>query len=185
MEEVLSEDELIIMISKGNEEALKLLFSSYEKKMNYEAKQIAIKKFNFLDFDDYVQEIKINFLNILSEYDYRKGKLYSFWMRLYKYHLIDLLKRFDNTNELPLHDSLLENEYYKKSKFENVEKEQIDDLNLNMNSLLKKDELAYKVVVMWSKGYKYDEIGKMFNLNASSVNFFIRKAIKYLKEKML
>lgn len=185
MDIILFEDELIIMIAKGNEEALRLLFSFYEKKMVYEAKQIALKKINFLDFDDYIQEIKINFLNVLGEYDYKKGKLYSFWIRLFKFHMIYLLNKFTNINELSFNDSMLDNEVCKKDDYYVERKDLSFDLNMNMDSLLKKDDLAYKVIVKWSEGFKYEEIGKMYNLNRSTVAFYINKAINYLKEKML
>lgn len=172
------EDELVLMIAKNNEEALGLLFSIYEKKMRFEAVSFERSNKNIMNRDDYYQEMKITLYKILSSYDYKKGKLYTFWLSIYKYPFYNLKNNFESVT---FYDETFESEDAKDQINNRIKH---FDAEILLNTLKKEDEQRYLIMKKWSEGYKYEEIAKMFDISISSVNYNIKIGIRFLKDKM-
>lgn len=175
------EDELVLMIAKNNEEAMRLLFLIYEKKMRFEANNFEKRITSYYKSDDYLQELRINFIKILANYDYTKGRLYTFWLANFKYIFYNIDEK---KNNLVLFDSGAETEYVNSHK-EEINKDLLyEELHQKLDELAKENFMLYKIVVFWANGYRYEEISKELKISNSTINYYLKKGIEVLKKKM-
>ncbi len=177
---MIHEDEILLMVAKNNGEAIELLFSFYEKKMRYEANNFAKKYNTYMRIDDLLQEMKVFFLSILPNYDFRKGKLYTFWLSTFKYQLFTFIDK--NASNLVMFDSYLESEYVLNNIDENQMYE--SDVYDNLENLKDDKEKIYNILVAWNQGYKYEEIAKMYHTTVSVINYYMKKGIEIIKKKV-
>ena len=181
----LSDDELILMISKKNEEALGLLFSFYEKKMRFEAEKFK-KAYSIpiLDSDDIYQEIVIHFMNAFTIYDYRRGTLYSFWIMCLNRDLHRLIiRQFSNTNDSRLYQDINDSIELSFEESPLRRYEFHDDISMYLDSLnrTRNKDNYLSCLSLWAKGYQYDEIAKLLNISIYLVNSFIRRGIEKIR----
>ena len=185
-----SEDEIILMIRKQNEEAIRLLFSIYETKMRFEANKFAKKyKLSGLNSDDFFQEISIHFLDVIKSYNFYSGKLYSYWLLLAqrqfaKKYKVDIEKDgyvisgsdFEAvkyySNNLTSNDNI----YYFKTEYDSA---------LTKLKLKKKSGDKFVICIkLWSQGYTYNDIANILNMSPAKVNYYISRGLQFLKETL-
>lgn len=176
---ILSEDELLIMVSKANEEALVLLFSIYEKKMSFESRNFGKIIGNSFGYEDCLQEMRLHFLKLISDYDYTKGRLYSFWLNAYKYPFIE---RLEKANLLVLFDAELETKV-SVSYYENKDGD-IAILSKYLKELAEDNKIIFSALYLWAQGYSHAEISKILSYSVTQVNYLIRRGIAILKKKI-
>lgn len=178
-----NEDELILMYAKGNEEALGLLFLIYEKKMRFEAYLLEKKmKDKSFSLQDYIQDIQMNFIFLLGYYDYTKCKLYSFWINIFKKTCYSHFSSKNPIDCISYDENMIENKEIKNNLyFHDIYKLELGDALLNLEF---EDLIAYKIITLWSNGYSYQEISNLTTLSIAQVNYYIRKAIIYLKDRL-
>lgn len=179
--EFLNEDELLLLIAKNNEEALGLLFLIYEKKMRFEAQKIKNNHCFYFDTEDYIQDFKIHFLRTIANYDYTKGKLYSYWLS--SIHFFSLKYFSEDTSNLVMFDSEKELEYV---SFNNEVNKDLayKELNTSLEHLKNDDQMIYQILIAWAQGFSYEEISSKMNLNKTTINYYVKKGLDFLKSKM-
>lgn len=178
----LYEDEIILMIAKGNEEALELLFSLYETKMRFEANSFSNKfKLPVVDKQDLLQEIKITLYDAILRYNYRNGRFYNYWYLIMNRTILGYLKKESiPSNDSRKHETYCEGRKYDEHVIFNDSLKFDYDLSVKMITN-KKDELFSLCMKMWLVGYSYKEISKKLNITMTSVNYHIRKGLEDLK----
>lgn len=190
---ILTDDEIILQIRKGNEEALKLLFSCYEIHFKtLEAKMRLKYKFINYDREDFVLIMMENMMNIIRCYNIEKSMFFMFWKLLETRNLLSLYKREYNGLKIFLNQLSIDNPSvsYIANKKHSYDYEEEYMLKESYNSQLsfvddKFGEESRKVLLMWSQGYKYDEISKQLNMKRVRINYIIRTSLKVLKDKKM
>ncbi len=185
-----TEDEIILMIHKGNKEALELLFSLYEKKIRFEANQFE-KKYSKLCYsvDDFYQEISECFINTLFFYDYHIAKFYTYFMCIMNRKINKLcirdIKRlnynnsikidFDNVDRrLEIDEEVYFSDYESNFRIEKIAEFMKEDFS-------KERQIAIK---MWMVGYSYKEISSYLNLTQQETSILINVGLKKLKNHL-
>lgn len=180
----LQEDELILMIAKGNEEALELLFSLYETKLKFESVTFG-NKFNLpvIDKEDLYQEIKLSLYEAVLKYDFRQGKFYNFWYTLMKRNIFSYLrKECSPSNDSRRNEQFDEAKGYLELDF--CDSNKIDsDLYFSVFDN-EKNQTFSTCLKLWVEGYTYKEISVILNMTIASVNYHIRAGISKMKEKI-
>ena len=180
----LQEDELILMISRGNEEALGLLFSLYETKLRFESTTFG-NKFNLpvIDKEDLYQEIKLSLYEAVLKYDFRQGKFYNFWYTLMRRNIFSYLKKeCSPSNDSRRNEQFDEGKGYLDLSFN--DSNSIDsDLYFSVFDD-EKDRVFSMCLKLWVEGYSYKEISVILDMTIASVNYHIRAGISKMKEKI-
>lgn len=183
----LSDDELMLMISKKNEEALELLFSYYEKKMRFEAERFKNSyRIPILDVNDIYQDIVIHFINIFAIYDFHRGTLYSFWIVCLNRDLNrKIIRDYSNNNDSRLYQEINDSIelIFEESPLKTYEFHDDSTLYLDSLSDVKNKDKYLACLNLWAKGYQYDEISKLLNISICLVNSFIRRGIEKIRFK--
>lgn len=188
---ILSDDEIILQIKNGNMEALRLLFSCY--KIHFKTLETKMRlRYRFIGYDRYdlINIMMSNMINIIKLYDMNRSSFFSFWQLLETRNLLSLYKQ--NYQEIKIQSNQVDiNDEYvdffiNKTHSVDYEKDYIlcEEYNSQLN--LVKDSLGddfKKVLLMWSRGYKYNEISQKLNIKTIRVNYIIRTSLKLLKEK--
>ena len=188
MEICVSDDELIKMITKGNEEAKWLLFLRYEKKIRYRWNN------NEFPYDKYrmdIEELVDMALNIVNEiiprYNPRIALFSTYFSKAFQRGEYKILIKNSQKNEYMAFDYSLDEDIcsditylLKDSVSGNVNKLEFDNVLLLLS---KEKELTRKVIKMWLEGYSYLEIANAFHINKKKVNnvitYFITKVKKH------
>ena len=188
MEICVSDDELIKMITKGNEEAKWLLFLSYEKKIRYRWNN------NEFPYDKYRMDIKelvdmaLNIVNeIIPRYNPHISLFSTYFSKAFQRGEYKILIKNSQKNEYMVFDYYLDEDVcsdltylLKDSVPVNVNRLEFDNVLLLLS---KEKELTRKVIKMWLEGYSYLEIANAFHINKKKVNnvitYFITKVKKH------
>ena len=188
MEICVSDDELIKMITKGNEEAKWLLFLRYEKKIRYRWNN------NEFPYDKYrmdIEELVDMALNIVNEiiprYNPRIALFSTYFSKAFQRGEYKILIKNSQKNEYMAFDYSLDEDVcsdltylLKDSVSVNVNRLEFDNVLLLLS---KEKELTRKVIKMWLEGYSYLEIANAFHINKKKVNnvitYFITKVKKH------
>lgn len=191
MKKLLADDEIIIQIIKGNEEAKMLLFCYYE---NYFRKlEIRTRQFRKNmpdDYDDIKQFMMINMENIIKLYDLKISSFYAFWNLLEYRHINGLYRSKLCEYEKEITKISLNNDIENSIKFSNNDFNIIkyyslkEDYNYQLNRLTNRygDE-ENNILLFWSRGYSYVELSNIFNKDPHQIAYIINKCMKYLKKK--
>lgn len=187
---MLSDDELILQIKKNNLEALELLFFKYEINFNFLIKKMGnyFKPLNY-DKEDLKIIMKTNMLNIIKLYDINKASFYAFWILMEKRHLIkiyreknvDIKSSITNTSLDEQKSDFILNKYLVETPLEKYIMK--DDYNFFINKIEENVGEYYKnILLLWSKGYSYNEIAKLYNITPIQVNNYIQKCFNIIKK---
>lgn len=184
---MVSEDELLILIAKGNEEAMRLLFSCYEKKMRFESEKLR-KAYNIpiFDHEDIYQEMVIHFLNLLPFYDNTRATLYSFWISILNRDMNRMLMRKFGKGKDPRKS--VDMDKITEASFTSSPMEEYEfheDLRLYFHALKdeKRKDMYIGCLNLWAKGYSYDEIAEHYHISRTLVNSFIRRGLEKIRLK--
>lgn len=187
---MLSDDELILQIKKNNLEALELLFFKYEINFNFLIKKMGnyFKPLNY-DKEDLKIIMKTNMLNIIKLYDINKACFSAFWILMEKRHLIkiyreknvDIKSSITNTSLDEQKSDFILNKYLVETPLEKYIMK--DDYNFFINKIEENvGEYYKKILLLWSKGYSYNEIAKIYNITPIQVNNYIQKCFNIIKK---
>ena len=187
---MLSDDELILQIKKNNLEALELLFFKYEINFNFLIKKLGnyFKPLNY-DKEDLKIIMKTNMLNIIKLYDINKASFSAFWILMEKRHLIkiyreknvDIKSSIINTSLDEQKSDFILNKYLVETPLEKYIMK--DDYNFFINKIEENVGEYYKnILLLWSKGYSYNEIAKIYNITPIQVNNYIQKCFNIIKK---
>lgn len=187
---MLSDDELILQIKKNNLEALELLFFKYEINFNFLIKKMGnyFKPLNY-DKEDLKIIMKTNMLNIIKLYDINKASFSAFWTLMEKRHLIkiyreknvDIKSSITNTSLDEQKSDFILNKYLVETPLEKYIMK--DDYNFFINKIEENVGEYYKnILLLWSKGYSYNEIAKLYNITPIQVNNYIQKCFNIIKK---
>lgn len=183
---ILSDDEIIIQIIKGNQEALGLLFLYYEKHFRkLEIKTRNYRKNNLLEYEDLESFMKANMINIIKQYDSVKSSFFAFWSLLEYRHILGKMRvsemydfqcvSIEEWNiekvSLEISENIVSNYSFKEQY-----NEQLDKIEHRYGLDCK------NIIVYWSRGYSYLEISQIFNCEVQKINYEIMKALSYLKK---
>ena len=188
MEICVSDDELIKMITKGNEEAKWLLFLRYEKKIRYRwnNNEFPYDKYR-MDIEELV-DIALNIVNeLIPRYNPRIALFSTYFSKAFQRGEYKILIKNSQKNEYMAFDYSLDEDVcsdltylLKDSVSVNVNRLEFDNVLLLLS---KEKELTRKVIKMWLEGYSYLEIANAFHINKKKVNnvitYFITKVKKH------
>lgn len=184
---MLSSDEMILQIRKGNEEAMELLFNYcdiYGNKLLRKIKQ----NYSFLgiEYEDIKSYLRIKTLEAVDIYDMSKSNFLAFWLIVVGRKMTNMLNekyRNDfNLQKINVDYDMLENYNFNTSENSVKNYELRDSYNKSIDLVEQKyGSLDREILELWTKGYKYNEIAEKFNLTQQKVTITIFKAIKYLK----
>lgn len=184
---MLSSDEMILQIRKGNEEAMELLFNYcdiYGNKLLRKIKQ----NYSFLgiEYEDIKSYLRIKTLEAVDIYDMSKSNFLAFWLIVVGRKMTNMLNekyRNDfNLQKINVDYDMLENYNYNANENSVKNYELRDSYNKSIDLVEQKyGSLDREILELWAKGYKYNEIAEKFNLTQQKVTITIFKAIKYLK----
>ena len=186
----ISLDEIIIQIKKGNEEALKLLFSLYEKHFKIIEKKMMMKyPISGYSREDVEEIIRIYTYEAIKRYDENKAVFYPFWKLLIERKIRDIYEKEYKETIIEKKKISLDNESIGFFSFEsNRSSSPIDNYVLKdqysemIETVVKEcGKKVGKILVLWCNGYSYSEIAKIFNISNAKVNYEIMKAKKILK----
>ena len=184
---MLSSDEMILQIRKGNEEAIKLLFNYCDIFGNKLFKKIK-QTYSFLgiEYDDINSYLRIETLYAVNIYDMSKSDFLAFWLVVASRRIANKIREEHlgeyNYQRINADYDLFENYDFKTNENLSRDYELHDSYNKSINLVEKKyGSLDKKVLELWAKGYKYAEIAEIYNLTQQKVTIIIFKAIKYLK----
>ncbi len=178
----LYEDELLLLIRKGNERAEELFFSAYETILRIETQQFRTKfRLPAFSEEDMYQEIKLSFLECIKTYNFKQGKFYSFFKIVCKRELFRVLKNQTvGSNDSRKFETYDENfDYTFESRKKSIKFED-ECMNILEGDIDKKD-IFTSCLKLWLNGYSYKEIGDFLNITVPSVNYHIRKKIDHLR----
>ena len=185
---MLSDDEIIIQIIKGNEEALRLLFLYYEKHFRkLDIKTRLIRKNDVSSYDDVKSLMMLNMIKIIKQYNKNKSSFFVFWSLLEYRHIVGLYRSKIENNE----HTLVSLEDWQIETFSNdFTLSTIEDYSLHeqYEFQLKKVEDKYgfsckDIIIYWSHGYSYLEISKICKCDIKKVNYQINKSLEFLRGK--
>ena len=184
---MLSSDEMILQIRKGNEEAMELLFNYcdiYGNKLLRKIKQ----NYSFLgiEYEDIKSYLRIKTLEAVDIYDMSKSSFLAFWLIVVGRKMTNMLNekyRNDfNLQKINVDCEMLENYNFNANENSVKNYELRDSYNKSIDLVEQKyGSLDREILELWAKGYKYIEIAEKFNLTQQKVTITIFKAIKYLK----
>lgn len=184
---MLSSDEMILQIRKGNEEAMELLFNYcdiYGNKLLRKIKQ----NYSFLgiEYEDIKSYLRIKTLEAVDIYDMSKSNFLAFWLIVVGRKMTNMLNekyRNDfNLQKINVDCEMLENYNFNANENSVKNYELRDSYNKSIYLVEQKyGSLDREILELWAKGYKYNEIAEKFNLTQQKVTITIFKAIKYLK----
>lgn len=183
---ILSDDEIIIQVIKGNEEALGLLFLYYEK--HFRILEIKIRKYCYyydVDYEDIRLMMMENMMEIIKIYDKEISSFFAFWSIVEHRHLLNSFRKIDNTISFVSMDEVGIDFFSYLLSEDNV----ISDYSLKeaYQRNLNKIEYFYsdvekQIVILWSKGYTYIQISEMLKIKLSKVCYIITKCLTFLKK---
>ena len=181
----LYEDELLLLIRKGNERARELFFSSYETILRNGAHQFKIR-FNLPAFseEDIYQEIKLSFINCINLYNFKYGKFYNFFEIVCKRDVLhELRNQTKDSNDSRKHLVFDENIDYQT--ITNIESLKFNDCYEVIENQLKNNDKHSNCLRLWIEGYSYKEISRMLKITVPSVNYHVRKSISNIREELM
>ncbi len=186
---LLSDDELFIMIAKESEEAKMLLFSFYETRMRYESEKFQrIFHIPIFDSDDIFQEIAYHFFKLILVYDKHRGSFYMFWHTIVHRDVCQVIIRnfthSDDSRKYTSLDDKAEKNPEIISTGATLEKYELQDdskIYLNVLNNSTKGKVYLKVIQLWMHGYTYEEIGKMLNMKVTQVASCIRRGLAKIR----
>ena len=187
---ILSDDEIIIQVIKGYEEALGLLFLYYEK--HFRKLEIKIRNrcnYTGMDYEDIKMLMMMNIINVIKQYDREKSSFFAFWSLLEYRHIINDFRKKNNDinsvynvismDEIGLdycsyifNDDSIINDYSIKEEYE----KQLELLKDKFS------DVERQIIVLWSNGFTYDQISEMLNIKLNNVNYIITKCLSFLKK---
>lgn len=186
----LSIDEVILQVRKENEEALKLLFLMYEIHFaNIEKKMRIIYQYPYNLREDIRIIMRQATYEVVGSYEMDKSIFFSYWRLIVTQRVNRFLEKekpmiivnnnkydfsFDRLDLSQLCEEIdAPTEMYFKDEYQKC----IDNLNQDYGNK------EANIIRLWSEGYDYNEISRIFNIPSSKVGYIIHKSIKYLKDK--
>jgi DNA-directed RNA polymerase specialized sigma24 family protein len=170
---ILSDGELIYYIRQNNKEAFGLLFLRYKTKMKHFLNLYNLGHLLIKDEDAINGIYDASFLSALNAYEMSKGKFYSLVYVIFRNQICI----FMNKNYLHIKNEQIEaKEYLFSSK-----SEYHIDLHSALEKLVDFDDLSYRVICLWMKGYRYEDISAFLSIPTKKVYYQMKKGIDYLK----
>lgn len=190
----LSDDELIIMIRKGNADAWKMLTNKYKKSISFLARKYAdLNPHCGLEYEDLYNVGNSCLFIAVEKYEVTKALFYSYWSLIYEREMCRIIKEvksniainyalsldFDYGEEgCSLSDFIPLNKINPSTQF--IISEEIETY---LNEVkIEYNERLYKINNLFIAGFTYSEISKMLGLSYSSIMRAIKR-IKRLREK--
>ena len=186
----LSADELILQIRKGNEEALKLLFLMFEIHFaNIEKKMRIIYNYPYNLREDIRIIMRQATHEVIYTYEMDKSIFFPYWRLIVTQRVHRFLEKEKqmiaiNNNKYDFDLSRLDTreicdeidfptEMYFKDEYQKCLSNIYDEYGVK----------EANIIMMWSEGYDYNEISKVYNIPSNKVGYIIYKSIKHLRDK--
>lgn len=171
-----TEEELIALISKGDQQAFAYLYDKYA---------IAISGIIYTytksqeDTEDVLQTCFIKIWNNFEKYDSTKGRLYTWMINIARNTSIDYLRSSDQKNKSK-NQTLEKTVYVNNSDFQFTENYD----HIGLNTVVKKlsEEHQQIIDLGYFKGHTQQEISDILNMPLGTVKTKIRQAMLVLRE---
>lgn len=177
---LINDDELIYLIRQGKKEAEELLFSIYRTKLGQVLTSIEKYFYEKIDFDTIKQLYLESIYDSILFYEYDKGLFYSFLVGMVRYAFVNYFRKYSKIyqNEIPNDDKLNNESEVAISFIDSKFYSNHFDSNYYLEIVRKESELEYQLIVMWMKGYSYDEIGKILKISKKRISYLLTKAVE-------
>lgn len=185
IEEYVSDDELMYLIRQNNEEAKRLLFFRYKKKMGLILKKTDAVWTRKLDRET-LESIYLESVHAAIEsFDGKKGYFFGLVREVFACALVEHYRRnvYKHRIENPhfeLNEEVLSQTVLEDSRTDSALK---IDIALLLDELQRKSEIEYKVLWFWMRGYRYEEISSMMKITQKRVYYLLNKSLKWCREK--
>lgn len=178
----ISDDELILMIRAGNEEAFNRLYKKYESFIKaWAMKSLKTQKSHLVELNDLLQIGRMEFWRILDKYREEEGIFYSFLKICIERVFYNYVKTFshnkiDNYNELSLDAHINEDGETTFLEFYECETASRPDKIYELQEEIEKiytsgiDEFEAKIISFRMAGFSYKEISEKLNLTRKQVD---------------
>ncbi len=181
----LTEDEILSLAKKGNDEAINFIISKYRST----AEALATKWINSpIELEDLIQEGSIGILAAIKSYDSAKGAAFSSYCYTCVYNSIKTaLRRVSRKKDVPSGNVVPLEEEFVDNRVSVLSAED-DFLALESVSLLieqldeKLSKLENEVLRLYISGCSYNEIGGRLGKSEKAINNAMQRIRKKLKE---
>lgn len=134
----MSDDELVLGIKQGKENALIELQNKYGRLLYGIVKDVLEKKHYIEDVDECYSDIIVDIWRNIDYFDDKRGKLINFIAAIAKYKSIDYIRKLSKRNEVEIDEKTYDDSYREEFKIEELEN--FKDL---LNILNKEDKILF------------------------------------------
>ena len=169
-----TEQELILALKAGNEQAFSYLYDNYSGSLYSIILQIVkIPE----TANDVLQEVFINIWRKIASYDPVKGRLFTWMLNISRNASIDMLrsKSYQNNQK---NQEITDNVYGK----DQVSQTPVDSIGLGRYMVKLRPEQRVLIELAYFKGYTQEEIAEIEDIPLGTVKTRIRNALLQLRD---
>lgn len=176
--ETYTEEQLVSLIRKGDQQAFSYLYDKYSKAL---LGIIMVYSESQEEAEDVLQVCFVKIWNNFSQYTEGKGRLYTWMLNIARNAAIDNTRsklHKNNTKNQSIDDNIihLNKTYHYNENYDHI------GLNNILNKL--KEEHRNMIRMAYFEGYTHEELSKELNMPLGTVKTKIRQAIISLRELM-
>lgn len=184
-----SADEIILQIRKENEEAVRLLFSCYEKHFKVlETKMIYSYRLMGYSREDLRTILMKETLDIVKLYEMDRSAFFPFWKRIAMQKMNHLYQKEENESTIESKKVSLDSVFL--DYFSEYSKDPLERyiLKADYETEIGKTETSFSIecatiLRLWSEGEPYEAIAEKTGLSVFRINYLLHKMMSMLKKR--
>lgn len=171
-----SEEELVALIKKGDEQAFSVLYDNYSRALLGVVKKIVPDD---VISEDVLQEVFVKVWNNRLTYDASKGRLYTWMLNIARNSAIDYVRSKQNRFDEKIQRG--ENTVYEVNRSSSVQTN-TDLIGIRALVAKLKEDQRILIDLAYFEGYTQEEISKELNMPLGTVKTRVRAALLVLRK---